>query len=263
MSKMKKSTNTVTEIDVLRLTTGRMTCYVRSITPLIYNAMSEKARQSLLYPRRKTAAEKNATAKHDPISEFRGTLYTAPNGPTLCMFPAVAFKRALASVATDLGGARKAQVERLVWAIGERIPVWGIPKLRMDIVRSADMAKTPDVRTRAILSEWACKIDLAFVKPTINETTVANLLASAGLIRGIGDFRQEKGAGNYGQFELVNHDDPEWHRIVDAGGREVQSAAVAAPECYDEESERLFEWWQEEAQRRGHVAASNGKAALQ
>ena len=259
---MKKQSNSVTEIQVLPLTTGRMVCYIRGITPLIYNAMSSKARRSLLDPEKKTQAVKAVTAKHNPLAEFRGSMYTSPTGPTLTTFPAVAFKRALASVATDLGGAKKAQVERLVWAIGTQIPVWGIPQLRMDVVRSADMNKTPDVRTRATLTEWACRIELAYVMPTINETTVANLLASAGLIRGIGDFRQEKGAGNYGQFELVAEDDADWKRIVKAGGRKEQQAAFDSPECYDGESESLFQWWQDEDKRRGrHTNGRDAEAA--
>lgn len=195
-----------TEIEILKLNEGRATFYVRGKTGFIYNAMSEKARHELLYPRKKTAAEKQATAKHDPIKEFRGSLYTSPSGPTLLTFLATAFKRALASTAIDLGGAKRTQVDRLVWVHSERIPIYGVPKLRMDIVRGADMNRTPDVRTRACLPEWACKLDLSFVQPAINHTMIANLLAGAGLIRGVGDFRQEKGAGNYGQFESAQAD---------------------------------------------------------
>jgi hypothetical protein len=253
----KKKTEQVAEIDVLKIQEGRASFYVRGMTPLIYNAMSEKVHRGLLYPHKKTSAEKQATAKHDPAAEFRGTLYTAPMGPTLLTFPAVAFKRALASTALDTGGAKRTQVDRLVWAIGERVSIYGVPRLRMDVVRSADMNRTPDVRTRACLPEWACKIDLSFVQPTLNYTMVANLLAGAGLIRGIGDFRQEKGAGNYGQFMLVNDDDADWHRIVKEGARSQQEAAVRSPVCYDNETESLFTWWQEEARRRGH-AQSNG-----
>jgi hypothetical protein len=247
------------EVDILRVNKGRMTCYVRGVTPLIYNAMSEKARHELLYPSpKKTRSQKESTAKHNPPEEFRGSVYTSPTGPTRLAFPAVCFKRALASAALDLGSAKKAQIERLVWAVGEKIPIWGIPRLRMDVVRMADIKRTPDIRTRACLEEWACKIELAFVKPAINETVVANLLASAGLIRGVGDFRQEKGAGNYGQFELVNPDDPDWNRIVETCGRAEQEEALANPVCYDEESEKFYAWWHEEARRRGH-AKTRGK----
>lgn len=244
-------------MDVLPLTTGRVICYILGESPLIYNAMSAKARQSLLSPSKKTAVERASTAKHNPQEEYEGTLYTSPAGPTRIVFPSVAFKRALASVATDIGGAKKAQVDRLVWAIGDKVPVWGVPQLRIDTVRSADMARTPDMRTRATLPEWACRIELAYVMPTITQTTVVNLLASAGLVRGIGDFRQEKGAGNYGQFRVVKENNPDWLRIVSGGGRAEQEAAIKSPGFYDSESERLYLWWLEEENRRGR-GKSNG-----
>lgn len=248
----------VTEIDVVRLQTGRASFYLLGQSPLIYNAPSEKARQGLLLPSgRKTTVEKQSSLKHDPEAEFRGALYTSSSGPTLLTFLAVAFKRGLASAALDMGGAKRTQVDRLVWATGERIPVWGIPRLRMDLVRQSDMNRTPDIRTRACLGEWACKIDLTFVQPTLNHTVVANLLAAAGLVRGVGDFRQEKGAGNFGQFVLVNHDDADWNRIVAEGGREAQVEAVRNPVCYDEETEKLYTWCQAETRRRGFGA--NGK----
>jgi hypothetical protein len=253
----KKSAGPVTEIDIIKIQKGRATFYIRGTSPFIYNAMSNKVKGGLLSPHKKSNAEKAATAKHDPPSEFRGTLYTAPTGPTLLVFPVVAFKRALASAALDSGSAKRTQVDRLVWAIGERVSMYGVPLLRMDVVRSADMNRTPDVRTRACLAEWACKIDLAFMMPAINHTVLANLLALAGDIRGVGDFRQEKGAGNFGQFQIVNDDDADWHRIVKEGGRAAQEAAVRNPVCYDGEAEALLSLWQEDTKRRG-LTPKNG-----
>ncbi len=254
------------EVDILKINEGRLTCYVCGSTPLIYNAMSNKTIGDLLYPRKRTAAEKQSTAKHNPPEEFRNSVYKSATGPTRLVIPAVSFKRALASASLDIGGAKRTQVERLVWAIGERIPVWGVPRLRMDVVRMADMKRTPDIRTRACLSEWACKLDLAFVEPALNTTIIANLLSAAGMIRGVGDFRQERGAGNFGQFRLVNDDDADWHRIVEQGGREVQEEALANPVSYDEETDQFLVWWHEEVKRRGHtpkgfknlVSKSNG-----
>ena len=249
-----------TELDILRINQGRLTCYIRGTTPLIYNAMSEKVRRGLLLPRKLTVAERAARPKHVPIDEYRSSVYTHRAPETLLAFPSVALKRALASAAIDIGGAKRTQVDRLVWAVGERVPIWGAPMLRMDVVRSADQNKTPDIRTRAILPEWACKLTLAFVKPTINETVVGNLLSAAGLIRGIGDFRQEKGAGNYGQFELVADDDPEWQRIAKEGGRQAQEAAIATPLCYDDETQGLYDWAVSEISRRGQAVAASPSA---
>ena len=57
-----------------------------------------------------------------------------------------------------------------------------------------------------------------------------------GLICGIGDFRQEKGAGNFGQFRVANEGDPQFARIKAEGGREAQDDALEAAEPYDEEN---------------------------
>lgn len=245
-----KTNSEALEIQILKLNAGRIKFRIYGETPLIYSAMSLKVKESLLAPRKKTIAERAATVKHDPLMEYRSSVYRSDEGPTLLVFPAVAFKRALASSALDLGGAKKAQVERLVWAIGQSVPVWGVPQLRMDVVRSADQNHTPDIRTRACLPRWCAELTLAYVKPVLNDTVVANLLAAAGMIRGIGDYRQEKGAGNYGQFTL-DVADKDFDAIVKTGGRKEQEAALAKPECFDDESYALLTWWEGEIKRRG------------
>lgn len=136
---------------------------------------------------------------------------------------------------------------------GERLPVYGKPKLFMAITRSADVNKTPDVRTRAILPEWACKIRCTFVTPYLAEKTVATLLSAAGLIQGVGDWRPQKGSGNFGQFIIVNDDDPAFLRVIENGGRAAQLEAMEAATPYDQETEELMEWFKEEADTRSMV----------
>lgn len=261
MAAVKKGADPNLVIEIMKVMEGRVTVYIIGQTPLIYNAMSEKAKQGLLAPSKKTAVERASTAKHDPPAEYRGSFYKVPDGPTLLSIPAVSFKRAMASAALDLGGAAKAQLDRLVWAIGEQIPVYGVPQLRMDVVRLKDIARTPDIRTRGCLRRWCTKLELAFVKPVVNETTVANLLAGAGLIRGVGDFRQEKGAGNYGQF-MLTEPTGEWETIAKEGGREAQIEAFNSPTFYNEESENLFRWWEGEMKRRGTMSKAQRDAEL-
>jgi hypothetical protein len=70
---------------------------------------------------------------------------------------------------------------------------------------------------------------------------VGNLIAAAGLLIGIGDGRQGKGYFNFGQFEVVNRNDPKFLRIIKNGGIETQDEAIAAPEMYDDgETEQLW-----------------------
>jgi len=85
--------------------------------------------------------------------------------------------------------------------------------------------------------------------PTMNETTVARLLETAGLVIGLGDFRQEKGKGNYGQFSLA--DESDCKAIIKAGGKAAQDKALESPECYDSETKELLAWYMTERKARG------------
>jgi len=75
---------------------------------------------------------------------------------------------------------------------------------------------------------------------------VANLLAAAGITIGIGDWRPEKGAGNYGQFKLVDANDADFVRIVTHGGRAAQQAALDTPVAYNDETAELLTWFETE-----------------
>jgi hypothetical protein len=76
------------------------------------------------------------------------------------------------------------------------------------------------------------------------------LLAAAGLTIGVGDWRPEKGSGNYGQFEIVSKDDPRYARIVKTGGRQAQIDGFENPDGYDEETAELLSWFDDERAKR-------------
>lgn len=254
---MKKAQET--EIQVIEVNQGVMQFCVLGEMPMIISRMTEKARQELLLPKgKKTAAEKAANAKHDPLTEYRASPYTLPNddAPTLLAQLAVCFKKAIAGAALDMPGANKSQIGRLCWVEGERIPVYGIPNLFMAVTRSADMNRTPDVRTRCIVPKWACTVTVKFAKPLLREQIIANLLATAGMTQGVGDWRPQKGSGTYGQFRLVSADDAEFNSIVKNGGRAAQIEAMDNPEPYDMETEELLTWYGVEARRRGFTVVS-------
>ena len=239
-------------IVIEKMQVGNMAVTIVGDTPLIMHAMSAKARGTLLFPAgRKTTAEKAQTMKHEPMQEFVASCYRSRNGnaATRLMMPTMAFKSALCNAALEVPGTKKTQIGRLAWFMGNETEVYGVPELLMSVVRSADINKTPDIRTRAILPQWACKLNVRFVMPTLNATSIARLLETAGLVIGVGDFRQEKGKGNYGQFHIA--DDGEADEIIAKGGRKQQDAALAKPRCYDEETETLLAWFEAERIRRG------------
>ena len=73
--------------------------------------------------------------------------------------------------------------------------------------------------------------------------------------QGVGDWRPEKGSGNFGQFELVSEDDADYLRIIETGGRQEQIDAMESPTPYDQDTEELLEWFNDEIDRRGKVVA--------
>lgn len=253
----KKISTESAEISVLEISQGKVEVAVVGKKPLIFNRMAAKAQRELLLPKgRKTAADRAQTLKHDPISEYRNSVYRNAGDmrPTRLCFPAPAFKGCMMTAALDLPGTKKTEIGRLAWVEDYSIDMYGVPQLLMSVVRSADMNKTPDIRTRAIVPEWACTMTIAFTRPKLSARAVLNLLAAGGITCGVGDFRQEKGKGSYGQFRIVEEKDKDFQRIIKNGGRAAQDKALENPVCFDAESDELLTWYlQEVAKREVHA----------
>lgn len=243
-------------IEVEPLTVGRMTVWLKGTTPLICNRMAAKAKRTLLLGGggRKSTAEKQQSLKHDPLAEFQDSMNkrVGKDGPTRLLFPAPAVKGAMSTAALETKGTNKTQIGRLAWIEGYSLDLYGIPQLFMSVVRSADIKHTPDIRTRAILPEWAIPVTIAFVKPQLCENALVQLLANGGIIVGIGDFRQEKGKGSFGQFEVVSAAD--CRAIVKAGAMRAQDAALRVVTSYDDETAELLEWWEAKIKASGKDA---------
>ena len=253
----KVNDNAEISIRAMEVATSRFA--LLGITPMIQNRLPEKARQELLMPKgRKTAADKASSLKHDPLAEFRSSPHriSDENAPTLIGIPASAVKKALAAAALDIPGAKKSQVGRLTFVRGDIVPVFGIPQVMCAITRSADMGRTPDVRTRAVLPQWAAVVEIEHPAEIISSTSLANLLAAAGRFIGLGDWRSEKGAGNYGSFTIVAEDDPAFVAVVKAGQRQEQIDAMESPTSYNAETDELLAWFNVELKRRGFKIAA-------
>lgn len=239
-------------IDALKQ--GRLTVRMIGNTPLYFNAMSVKAKRSLLLGGgKKTTAEKKEL-KHDPEQEYRESCYTKNYGDTLLCFPAPGVKGAMSTAALETAGVTKTSVQRLIFLPEQKIQIWGKPFLKMDVVRSADMNRTPDVRTRAFLPEWCAEVDIAYVTPTLSAHSVISLLANAGVIVGIGDFRQEKGRGSFGTFSVavegsMDGYEEQWERVT-AQARDVQQDALDNPTMADDDTAELYAILQDERMRR-------------
>ena len=256
MPKMKA--DTLIEIEAPEL--ASITVGIVGTEPFICNRMSEKAKRQLLAPAgKKTAADKQANLKHDPVAEYRASFYRTDDpgdGPVIqCL--ASMFKGAMMTAALDMPGAKKTQIGRLVWVQGYMRPLWGVPRLFMSVTRSADINRTPDIRTRAIIPQWATMLTVEFVSNLVTAKTVVNLLDQGGRSSGVGDWRPEKGKGTFGQFRVVARpeDDEDFLRIREAGGAAAQQAAIDSPVPFDEDSRDLLDWYTEEVAKRGKAAS--------
>lgn len=268
---MAKKAKTTELIEVQAIDVAEITMRFLGKSPTIMNRFSAKAWQELLFPSiKQNRAGLEQSLKHDPFAEFRGACYVNkdPKSKTLIHLPSGSFHGAMAAAALDLPGAAKAKIERLTKIVDITIELYGIPQIFCAMVRNSDMNHTPDVRTRPIFPEWAGELTVQYVKGIISERTVANLMGAAGLINGIGDWRGQKG-GPFGSFEIVGSDNKDWHRIVKTQGRTAQEKAFRNPAFYDENTEELLIWFEQEVANRemeaklgdGGKRKTNGKPA--
>jgi len=252
-------------IEIYEIETQQIDVCLIGTSPLILNRMSQKVWQELLFPKgRKSTVERQQSMKHDPIREFRDAPYMLPKhvkAPTALGVMASGFKRGMGTAALDIPGAKRTQIGRLVHVPGEYVPVFGLPRVFMSITRSADINHTPDVRTRAILPEWACRITIKFVTSALRQKSITNLLAAAGFVSGLGDWRQEKGSGSFGAYRICSVDDPDFVRITQTMGRERQLEALANPQAYNDETAEMLAWFDIEVSRRGFVQSTSMEIA--
>jgi hypothetical protein len=254
----KAKTDELEQVQIVELTRAKIVYHIVGETPLLMNSMSVKAQRELLLPRgRKTAAEKQGSLKHDPLQEYRDSIYRARKGSeTVLALLNTQFKAALCTAALDVPGAKKAQIGRLTSIEGgEKLALYGIPEIMCSVVRSADINKTPDIRTRCIVPRWACKVEVTYTIPVLNATVISSLFATAGYTMGVGDWRPQKGSGTFGRWKIVEANDKEYLDIIKTGGADAQQKALDDPDSYDDETDELLSWYDVEVRRRGIKAA--------
>lgn len=248
---MAQKKTDVIEIPALEREEARIR--IIGVTPFFQHRMAEGSKLELLAGgRKKTAAEK-VKLKHDPQAEFVDCLELLADGPTAIGLKATAVKGAMCTAAIETAGVTKTGIQRLVFVPSEYVPLYGVPQIRLDVVRNSDMKKTPDIRSRPFFPKWGAELDLWYVRPQLNLTSIVTLLANAGVMIGVGDFRQEKGRGAFGCFRVLGDsdaDEAEWAELVKNGGREAQIAAIKEPQPANDETLELLALLEEERARR-------------
>jgi hypothetical protein len=138
--------------------------------------------------------------------------------------------------------------------------------LRMDVVRMAGQQRIPDIRTRGCLTHWCCEFGVRFATPLLTARAVGNLLVTAGMVSGICDWRPEKGKGDYGSFDVIDHEDAEQMKAFDSiqrQDRQRQDEAILNPVAMNAQTLELLDWFDTEVTKRGREKAvtSTGKAS--
>lgn len=244
-------------LEIRPILVGKMRIGIIGASPMLLNPVGMKARRELLYPQgRKTRAAKAESLKHDPYEEYRASCYKFRDDdhPTRIYHPGSSFKKAMADMTADMKEASKASIFRLTWVDEYNVPIYGVPKLSMMVVRNADINRTPDIRTRPALFPWACAVTINFAEPLLSDGAIGTLLSNAGMFIGVGDGRQQKGGLDFGRFEVVPPNDPRLLKIMKDGGQAQQDAALKDPEFFDDESEDLYSWFYEELKGRKKAA---------
>ena len=237
---------------VERIDMNEIVVRLTGVTGLYCNRMSAKVKRQLLVPRRKTAADR-ATLPHDPRAEFLDSMDVREgwHEHSHIALPSVVVKKAMMTAALTVSGVTKADVMRLIFMPDELVPVFGTPRLRMDVTRLNTMGNPPDVRSRAYFREWGTEVRVRYARPRMTESSVMALLFNAGVVSGIGDFRQEKGAGNYGTFEPLPWTGSSQATFApDLLDRGAQWKAIQAVEPDTDETASLLAEFDAESSRR-------------
>lgn len=251
MAKAPKTTETA-EIQITPLKRGSVKLRIIGTQPLFQNRMANKVKEGLLVGTRKKTKAERQEIKHDPLLEFRSSAEIVQGGPTALGLRVVAVKAAMCTAALETAGITKTSAQRLLFMPGDFVPLYGTPQLRMDVVRSADINRTPDVRSRAFLPKWGAEIEIHYIVPQLSVTSVVTLLCNAGVLIGVGDFRQEKGKGGFGSFRVLGEGekDAEWDDLVKNHGRKAQEPALDDPDYADRDTEDLMRFYAGEVSRR-------------
>ena len=252
----KKTTVKAMGLSIESLQQTEVSFKIIGTAPLIYNSMSLKAQKTLLMgAAKKTAAEKKEI-KHNPEEEFVDSCYINGTNGSYLSFPSTGIKRGMATAALETAGVTKASINRGIYVVGEHINVWGKPYMNMSVVRSSDINRTPDIRTRAKLPNWCTEVTVRYINPTFSQLDITALLVNAGTLCGLGDWRIEKG-GPMGGYRIVQTKDDQkiFDRLVKEEGATCQKLALENPEieAHDNMSHELYEAITQERLKRAAV----------
>lgn len=171
---------------------------IESMTPLLVNRFSDKARREIADkgPKKKRVIE-------SPEEQYKGSLYRHPDGGY--GFPAAAFKKAAIRAAKVVGmymtDAATGGWQIMGMSDGEvdLIKIEGEPEMHSSIVRVSGKASP---RYRGIFHEWSATLTVMHNARSTSRAQIISLLEHAGFHVGVGENRPEK-TGSNGMFRIM------------------------------------------------------------
>lgn len=170
---------------------------IKGMAPLIQNNFSQKSVEQMLRKHMGFSVQRETKKPREVIEAA-----TIRNVKGAVCLPPTGFKKAMLTASTQLKTLKKTQLRTSLFIEGNSIPITyeGEMVPRMDMVRTAGMNRTPDVRFRPSFNGWGARIVIQF-SDTLSIQSVVDLLHRAGTV-GVGEWRPEKD-GTFGTFKVV------------------------------------------------------------
>lgn len=166
---------------------------IEGTAPLIQNNFGQKTIEEMLKKHMglPTNREKKVPADCIERAIIRNT------AEAICI-PPTSFKKSMLCVAAQMKGLAKTKLRSALFIEGGSIPITYSQMVpRMDMVRTAGIGRTPDVRFRPQFEDWKARLIILF-SDMLPVETVIELLHRAGN-SGVGEWRPERD-GAFGTF---------------------------------------------------------------
>jgi len=173
---------------------------VQGITPFLSHRFSPEAIEEMEGKKEKRA--KGTRKAKDPKALYLQSLYPVPGAAnSVYGIPAVAFKQSMVRACRHKADRSMAEMKGIIFVEGYILPIRD-SKPEMDS-RIARIRGTADLRHRGVFrGPWKVDLSIRIIADTVSPEEVLELLALAGELVGVGDYRPEK-AGEFGRFEII------------------------------------------------------------
>lgn len=176
---------------------------VEGSAPLMLHKFSEKMRKQIEAKQTATDVTKQKRAPKDYVAEFNAARYRARSGKWDGI-PAGAFRAAMIAACRTLDGLPMTRAKGAFFLIADgHDETDGTPLIKIEGKCAHDTrpvrleSGVADLRNRPRYDDWACNLRIQFDADLLSANDVANLLARAGAMVGVGELRPQ-GPNSYG-----------------------------------------------------------------